>query len=155
MSAAPKVITLAAAGAIALAATLVAPWEGLRTIPYKDLVGVTTICFGSTRYVEAREYTVAECKDLLQSDLTTHWVGVEKCIKRPLKENEAAAILSWTFNVGVGAACKSTLIRKVNEGRPTSEWCRELFRWNKAGGKVVRGLTNRRKAEFRTCIGVH
>lgn len=147
------VVSVAAAGILAVAATIVAPWEGLRTTPYKDLVGVTTVCYGSTRYVEARDYTVAECKALLQSDLATHWAGVSRCIRRPLKENEGAAVLSLAFNVGVRAVCNSGMVRKINEGRPAAEFCRELFKWVYAGGRKVRGLENRRKAEYKVCMG--
>lgn len=62
------------------------------------------------------------------------------------------AIGSWTFNVGIGAACNSTLVRKINEGAEPEEWCRELLKWNRAGGKVIPGLARRRQAEYRECV---
>lgn len=144
----------AAAGVLAIAAALVAPWEGYEPKPYLDIVNVLTVCYGHTGNVEQRTYTKEECEALLQSDLGKNWNGVQNCLHRPVKDHEGAAILSLAFNVGYPAVCRSTLMRKVNEGRPASEWCRELFRWNRAGGKVVRGLTNRRKAEYRVCIGL-
>lgn len=148
-----RYIALAAAGVIAAAAAIVAPWEGRELVPYRDLVGVATVCYGHTGNVEDRRYTPAECEALLQSDLADHWRGVSRCIHAPLAEHEAAAVLSWTFNVGVGAACGSTLIRQINAGLPAETWCRQLLRWDYAGGKRVRGLTRRRQAEYQTCIG--
>jgi lysozyme len=79
-----------------------------------------------------------------------HLRGVAKCIHQPLKQNEWVAIGSWTYNVGVGAACNSTLVRKINAGVP---WCAELLKWDRAGGRKVRGLTRRRQAEFEVCEG--
>lgn len=148
-----KVAAGATAAILLAAAAIVKPWEGLRTAPYRDIVGVTTVCYGSTKDVEARRYTVAECEALLKSDLAEHWAGVSKCIARPLAEHQAAAVLSWTFNVGVDAACRSTLVRKINAGLPASQWCGELLKWDYADGKRVRGLTNRRVAEYRACVG--
>ena len=52
-----------------------------------------------------------------------------------------------------GAACGSTLVRQINAGEPPEVWCRQLLRWDKAGGRTVRGLTLRRQAEYRVCIG--
>ena len=47
----------------------------------------------------------------------------------------------------------STLVRQINAGEPPEVWCRQLLRWDKAGGRTVRGLTLRRQAEYRVCIG--
>ena len=147
-----RVVALSAAGIIAVAAAVIAPWEGRRLTPYKDIVGIATVCYGHTGNVQARKYTPAECDALLASDIAEHWAGVSKCIARPVTDNQGAAILSLAFNVGVSAVCRSTLIRKLNAGEPASVWCRELLRWNKAGGREVRGLTNRRKAELKLCL---
>jgi len=147
---------VAGGAAIALAlAALVRPWEGRELVPYKDIVGVWTVCEGVTgkAVIPGRRYTDPECDALTQTALGAHYRGVAECIKRPLAVHEMAAIVSWTYNVGVGAACGSTLIRKVNSGLPASIWCPELLKWNKAGGREVRGLTNRRKAELEVCLG--
>lgn len=139
------------AAAVAATVALVAPWEGLRTDPYRDIVGVWTVCYGDTT-VPMREYTPDECKAMLGDQLGQYLVGVGECITGPVTTDQMAAILSWTYNVGVRAACRSTLVRKLNAGAPPAEWCRELLRWNRAGGREVRGLTNRRKAEYEVCI---
>jgi lysozyme len=62
-------------------------------------------------------------------------------------------VLSWTYNVGVGAACKSTLVQKINQGAEYSAWCPELKRWVYAGGNKLPGLVRRREAEYQFCMG--
>lgn len=144
-----------AAAVLALAALIVKPWEGRELVPYKDIVGVWTVCEGITgkAVVPGRRYTHAECDRLLDTELGRHYSGVAKCITQPVQPHEMAAVVSWTFNVGVGAACGSTLVRQINAGQPATVWCRQLLRWNRAGGKEVRGLTFRRRDEMRVCLG--
>jgi lysozyme len=148
-----KVVAAGALLAAAGVASFVKPWEGRSLTPYRDVVGVWTVCEGITRNVEQRRYTHAECDALLRDEVAIHLRGVAKCINVPLKENEWVAVGSWTYNVGVGAACGSSLVRKINAGQPASVWCADLLRWNRAGGRVVRGLTLRRQAEYKVCIG--
>jgi lysozyme len=147
----PKQGVLAGALAAAVAvAGFVAPWEGESLTPYRDVVGVWTWCNGITRGTPKERYTREECQALLRDEVAIHLRGVAKCIHQPLKQNEWVAIGSWTYNVGVGAACNSTLVRKINAGVP---WCAELLKWDRAGGRKVRGLTRRRQAEFEVCEG--
>jgi lysozyme len=145
----------AVAAVLALSATLVKPWEGYSATPYKDIVGVVTVCYGSTNGVQNKTYTLEECEATLHTELGQYLVGAANCIGKPLTENEWAAVLSWTYNVGVSAACKSTLIRQINRGEPASVWCYELRRWVYVKGrkKPVRGLANRREAELAMCLG--
>ena len=142
----------ACAAVLAAAAAFIAPWEGRELKPYRDIVGVWTVCYGHTGNVQAREYSVADCDKLLQSDVAKHLAGLDKCVKPDLTQGQWVALGSWTFNVGVGAACGSTLVRQINAGYPATTWCKQLLRWDRAGGKQVRGLTNRRKAELRECL---
>lgn len=149
-----KLAAVAAAGVIALAATIVKPWEGYEPEPYRDIVGVLTVCYGETQgVIEQRRYTEQECAAKLHSRLGQYLQALDACIDVDLRRHEWAALLSWSYNVGSAAACKSTLVRKVNAGAGPAEFCKELLRWNRAGGKVVRGLTNRRNAEYRLCMG--
>lgn len=145
-----------AAGAIAAVAATVAfitPWEGTKLQPYQDIVGVWTVCEGVTGFevVPNRRYTEAECNALTTNAVAKHLRGVDICIHKPLSHNEWVAVGSWTYNVGVQAACKSSLVRQINEGQPAEVWCRQLLKWDYAGGKRVRGLTRRREAEYRMC----
>jgi lysozyme len=128
-------------------------WEGTEYVPYRDVVGVLTVCNGYTGpdIIPGRTYGKVECDMLLKKELTEHGMGVLKCTKVPLNQNQYDAFASFTYNVGVGAYCKSTLLRKLNAGDYTGA-CRELLRWDKAGGKVYRGLTKRRQAEMALCL---
>jgi len=149
-----KILGASAAAVIALAATaLVQPWEGYSPTPYIDMVGVATYCYGDTSRPAKAVYTQQECAEKLNSRLGSYLTGVSKCIKVPLGERQWAAVLSWTYNVGVAAACNSTLVRKINAGQPAAAWCPELERWVFAGGKRVQGLANRRAAERAMCEG--
>ncbi|GAB5431203.1 MAG: hypothetical protein EpisKO_05730 [Epibacterium sp.] len=143
---------VAVAVAIA-AAPMVAQFEGLRTQAYKDVVGIWTVCFGETKGVgPGDEYTVAECEAMLDEELRAYAVELGKCLKAPLPEGAAVAFLSWSYNVGTGAACRSTAVRKANAGDLFGA-CDELLRWNRAGGRVVRGLVIRREKEHSLCVG--
>lgn len=137
-----------------LAIGIVGGYEGLRTKAYRDIVGVPTVCFGETRGVRMGDsYSVDECKAMLGDALVEFEQGMRKCMVRPdaVPDKPYVAILSWTYNVGVGAACKSTLMRKVNAG-DIRGGCNELLKWNRAGGKVVNGLTRRRQEERALCL---
>lgn len=148
-------VAAATASAIALAMAIIAPWEGRELVPYRDIVGIWTVCEGITgpAVVPGRRYSPAECDALLRTDVGRHYAGLAKCVHKPVAEHEMAALVSWTYNVGVGSACGSTLVRMLNAGRPAAEWCQQLLRWNRAGGREVRGLTNRRRAELQVCLG--
>lgn len=69
---------------------------------------------------------------------------VSRAVKRRLSDNQFAALVSFTFNLGCGAFQSSTLLKKVNASANSSQVCAQLARWNKAGGRVLLGLTRRR-----------
>jgi lysozyme len=98
-------------------------------------------------------YTVDECKAMLGDALIEFETGMRKCMIRPdsVPDKPYVAFLSFTYNVGVGAFCKSTLARKVNSGDLRGA-CNELPKWNRAGGRVIRGLTIRRAEERKLCL---
>lgn len=148
-----------AAGVVAVvvqASAFIMPWEGRSLTAYRDIVGVWTICDGETLGVgPGDEATAAECDRMLERSVRMHAAGLAACVpaavERRTPEGFAVAVVSWTYNIGVGAACKSTLVRKWSAGDFAGA-CNELPRWNRAGGRVVRGLTNRRGAERDLCI---
>ena len=131
----------------------VAYWEGTEYKPYYDVVGVLTVCNGYTGpdIIPGKTYGKQECDSLLKKELTTHGMGVLKCTKVPLNQNQYDAYASFAYNVGVGAYCKSTLLKKLNAEDYTGA-CNELLKWNMAGGKVYKGLTRRREAERALCL---
>src|SRR5690606_24325011 len=111
-----------------------------------------TACFGSTRGVQiGKQYRPEECAALLARDVIEA-ARVLDCFTVPLTEGQQTAVTSWAYNVGVSAACGSTLVRLANAGRAAAEWCDQLLRWNRAGGKVVAGLVRRRAEERALCV---
>jgi len=142
--------------AIVIATPFVAAFEGLSLTTYQDPIGVPTVCLGETdRVLTMRDrITKEECYAILGASLQKNATELSKCITAPLKPNEAAAILSWGYNVGSDAACKSTLVTKLNNGFAPGDWCPELRRWVYAGGQKLKGLERRREKEFEMCVGV-
>lgn len=137
-----------------LAIGLIGGFEGLRTKAYRDVVGVPTVCFGETRGVKMGDsYTVEECKAMLGDALVEFEAGMRKCMVRPdsVPDKPYVAFLSLSYNIGIGAFCKSTLVRKLNAGDIRGA-CNELTKWNRAGGRVIRGLTIRRAEERKLCL---
>lgn len=142
---------IAALAVVMLTAPFVAEREGVVTFKYADPIGVPTVCAGETdREVVSLKsvYTRDECVAVMGASLYAHALELEKCVKRPIKRQEAAAILSWSYNVGVGNACGSTLMRKLNAGQP---FCAELSKWVYAAGIKLGGLVKRREAERHMC----
>ena len=127
-------------------------WEGLKTKAYKDAGGVWTIGYGHTAMAgspvpyQGQVITAAEAENILLKDLMQYEAAVANNVKVKLNDNQFAALVSFTFNVGINAFKKSKLLKKLNNGNfdavPT-----ELMKWNKAGGKKLQGLVNRRRAE--------
>jgi lysozyme len=142
---------VAALAVVLICAPFVAMREGVVLSRYKDPVGIPTACGGETdtEVVGFKSlFTRDECIAVMGASLYAHAVQLDKCVKRPIARHEAAAILSWSYNVGVTNACGSTLLRKLNAGQP---FCAELDKWVYAKSIKLRGLVSRRAAERRMC----
>lgn len=127
-------------------------YEGVGNKAYLDPVGIWTICYGETKGVHQGDYkTDEECLDSLAEELTDHHKKMMMVIKTPISVKEEAAYLSFTYNIGVGAFSKSTLLKKLNSGDRVGA-CNQLLRWDKAGGKKLKGLTLRRQSENKLCL---
>lgn len=132
---------------------LIEACEGLRLKAYKDAVGVLTVGFGHTTAAgspivkEGLELSGrAEADSILARDLKRVEQDVAKCLLVETTQCQFDAIISFTYNLGIGNFANSTLLKKLNAGDVTGA-AAEFGRWNKAGGKVLAGLTKRRKAE--------
>ncbi|MBX3580115.1 MAG: lysozyme [Rhizobiaceae bacterium] len=141
---------------MAMAIALVAGWEGVRTVAYPDRLanGIPTVCFGETRGVKlGDEYTLDECKVMLGDALVDFEQGMRACLKAPdaLPGKSYVAFLSASYNIGVRAFCGSSMARLANAGDLEGA-CNALLRWTRAGGREVKGLVNRRKAEQALCL---
>jgi lysozyme len=145
--------SIAALSLSAAALVSIATWEGYVGQAYQDIVGVWTIGFGTTENVRQGQ-TLDPVKALQRKleDMQKFEGAIKTCVKVPLHDHEYSAYISLAYNIGSNAFCNSTLVRKLNASDYAGA-CKEILRWNKAGGKVVRGLTNRREAEYRQCIG--
>lgn len=128
-------------------------WEGLELQAYQDIVGVWTIGYGHTKTARpGMTITQAEADWLLAQDVA--WVNdaINKHVTVPLNQNQFDAIGSFVYNLGESAFARSTLLKRINEGR-FQEAADEFLRWDKArvDGKLqsVRGLARRRQDERR------
>lgn len=144
----------AVAGAIAIAVPLVAQFEGLWLTAKPDTLAynIPTVCYGETEGVKVGDtYTPKECADMLAKKLPRYANEIAKCIQVEISDKTRAALISFSYNVGTAGACRSTAFRRLNAG-DTRGACNALMAWNRAGGRVVRGLTNRRAAERKLCL---
>lgn len=142
---------IAVLATVLIAAPFVAVQEGVVLTSYADPVGIDTACVGETdeEVVGFKKlFSRDECIAVMGASLYAHAMQLEPCVKRDIPRHQAAALLSFSYNVGVGNACNSTLMRKLNAGQP---WCAELDRWVYAKGIKLRGLVKRRAAERRMC----
>jgi lysozyme len=127
--------------------------EGLRLEPYRDVAGYWTIGIGHlvTKDRGAPRpppITRPAAMELLRIDLLKAARSVLQLVGVPLHESQYTALLSFVFNLGGGALQASTLLRRLNRADYAGA-AAEFPRWNKAGGRVVLGLTKRRSAEQR------
>ena len=126
---------------------LIKSFEGLRLEAYKDAVGIWTIGYGSTgeHVVPGMKITEAQAEQLLRDDLTRFEACVEKAVPA-LSDNRFAACVSLAFNIGCDAFAGSSVCRLARAGDHGGAQ-RSFGLWNKAGGRVLAGLTRRRAAE--------
>lgn len=132
---------------------LVKSFEGLKLAPYLDSVKVPTIGYGTTYYEGGKKVTMqdppitqARAEELLAVHLESFCSGVEKLLKVSVTDNQFAALVSFAYNLGLGALGGSTLMKKLNAGDYAGA-ALEFEKWNKAGGQVLPGLVRRRQAE--------
>jgi len=113
-----------------------------------------TLGFGETAGVKMGDKTTPERALIqLQASIDKHADGIRQCIKVPLHQHEFDSMVSLSYNIGTGAFCGSTLVKKLNAGDHAGA-CEQIKRWDKQAGKVLPGLTKRREAEYQMCMGV-
>ncbi|MBN9243926.1 MAG: lysozyme [Mesorhizobium sp.] len=143
-----------------IAVPFIAKEEGERLAAYRDAVGIPTIGFGHTEDVYmGMTITHAQALALLREDAARHRAGLHRYFTLTtragrLPPTRDAAYTSTAFNCGVTAIGKSTATRRLNAG-DVAGGCEALTWWDKAGGRVLRGLFERRRRERALCmIGV-
>lgn len=128
--------------------------EGYVGHTYKDSVGINTIGFGTTDGVKpGQKITVERALVKLGTNVTEKEQAMKKCLGDvPLYQHEWDAYVSLSYNIGTGGFCSSTLVKKLKSKDYTGA-CKEILRWNRAGGRVNDGLTKRRLNEYNQCLG--
>ncbi|PAN73867.1 lysozyme [Enterobacter cloacae] len=131
---------------------LIKEFEGCKLTAYQDSVGVWTIGYGWTQPVDGKPIragmTIKQetAERLLKTGLVSYESDVSRLVKVSLTQGQFDALVSFTYNLGARSLSTSTLLRKLNAGDYAGA-ADEFLRWNKAGGKVLNGLTRRREAE--------
>lgn len=151
-----KVAAGLTAGTLGAAALFIGPFEGFYPKAYLDPVGVPTVCYGETEGVKLGDhYTAKQCADMLANKLPRYWSEIADCMGPDVvarqTEERKVAFLSFSYNVGTGAFCRSTLLRKLKAGDIRGA-CDQLLLWDKAAGIRFAGLTRRRQAERKLCL---
>lgn len=133
--------------ALNTAVPFIAEFEGLRLKAYRDPVGIWTIGYGHTQGVRPGDvWTREQAEEALRSEVAKFMTGVEELVDVPLTLNQLAALTSFSYNVGLGALRRSSLLKRLNEENYAAA-ANQFLRWNRAGGRVLNGLTRRRRAE--------
>jgi lysozyme len=139
---------------------LIKSHEGLRLNAYPDPAtggDPWTIGYGHTSRAgpppvrPGMSITRAQAEEILKSDLRKFEAEVQRMVKVPLNDNQYSALVSFCFNVGPGNLQKSGVLRAVN-AKQFGQVPSRLMQWNKAAGKVMKGLTRRRAEEGRLFI---
>lgn len=144
-------------GALTLSASAlvgIAVHEGYRGEAYIPVKGdVPTIGFGTTAGVQPGD-RIEPVQALVRklADVQRFEGALKECVRVPLHQHEYDAFLSLAYNIGPGAFCGSTLVRRLNAGDYAGA-CAEILRWDRFRGEPLRGLTLRRQAENRQCLG--
>lgn len=129
---------------------LIKQCEGYESHPYPDAVGIMTIGYGHVirkgEIFPVDGISEAEATRILCEDLARFEACVDAMVEVPLSQPQFDALCCWTFNLGCGKLESSTLLKKLNAGDYAGA-SEEFLKWNKAGGKVLAGLTKRRQAE--------
>lgn len=150
-----KLLASTLAAIVVAAAAFIEPFEGRRLETYRDPVGIPTACVGDTGpdVVMGRTFTNAECTARLERRITREFLpAVQRCVRVSITPDQIVALISFAYNVGAEAMCRSTLVRKLNAGDCLGA-AAEFDRWTRAGGTTLPGLARRRNAEESLFLG--
>lgn len=132
---------------------LIKKFEGVRNVVYLDPVNKPTVGIGHLLTIDERKkwkvgtrLSDSVIQELFEKDIDRFENAVERLVKVPITDNQFAALVSFMYNIGEGAFKESTLLRLLNQ-RKYKEASQQFARWNRAGGKILLGLTRRRAAE--------
>ena len=126
---------------------LLTHFEGLRLEAYQDSVGVWTIGYGHTKGVTpSMKITESQANNLLKTELIEYQNYINEMVEVKLSQCQFDALVCWVYNLGPTNLKNSTLLTLLNQG-VKFQIPDQIRRWNRAGGKVLKGLVRRREAE--------
>lgn len=126
---------------------LIKHFEGCELQAYKCPAGVWTIGYGHIKTAhEGKVITQEQADEMLVEEMEEYEGYINRAVKVELSQNQFDAMVSWVYNLGNGNLGASTLLKVLNMGDYAGVPA-QMLRWNKAGGKVLEGLTRRRQAE--------
>ena len=133
---------------------LITKFEGFSAKPYLCSAKVPTIGYGNTYYTNGKKVTLLdkqitenEAFEMFKEIADRFADKVSNLVTYPITQNQFNSLVSLSYNIGIAAFQLSTLLKMVNENAKNPKIKDQFLRWNKAGGKVVRGLTLRRNEE--------
>jgi len=133
---------------------LIKSFEGFYAKPYICPASVPTIGYGTTRYPNGNKVTLKDTSiteekgvEYLMDDLKIFEKYVDAYCRDDINQNQFDALVSFCYNLGPNNLKSSTLLKKVNLNPSDPSISNEFLKWNKGGGKVLKGLTKRRQAE--------
>jgi lysozyme len=127
--------------------SIIRQFEGCKLKAYLCPAGVWTIGWGRTANVKRGDICSQEQADKwLVQEYDAFEKKVRALVKVPVTANQLGALVSFAYNIGTGALGSSTLLKKLNAGDYAGA-AGQFARWNKAGGRILAGLTKRRAAE--------
>lgn len=139
---------------------LIKHYEGFKPYPYLCPAGIPTIGYGATYYPNGRKVTLKdkhiteeEASMMLKHMLAKYERAVNRYVRVNLTQGQFDALVSFTYNLGLGALQKSTLLRLLNQGNYTKA-ANEFKKWVYANGRKLSGLRNRRKDEANLFRGI-
>ena len=132
---------------------LIKHFEGLVLTAYKCPAGVWTIGYGHTKDVQpGDEWSESTADHMLEVEMEEYEGYINDSVTAPINQDQFDALVSWVYNLGGGNLNASTMLKVLNAGQ-YEEVPAQMMRWNKAGGKVLEGLTRRRQAEANLFMG--
>lgn len=132
---------------------LIKKYEGLKLVAYLCPANVWTIGYGTTRYPngnkvkQGEKCTQEQAEEYLKHDLIQFELSVDALFRDDINSNQFSALVSFAYNLGATNLRNSTLLKKVNANLSDPTIKAEFLKWNRANGKVLRGLTLRREDE--------
>jgi lysozyme len=127
--------------------SLIKKFEGCELEAYRCSANVLTIGYGHTKGVEENQkITQEEAEEMLASELGEYEDYINDMVECDLEQHQFDALVAWVYNLGPTNLRSSTMLKRLN-ANDLDDVPAQIRRWNKAGGKVLAGLTRRREAD--------